>query len=111
MKGANTEKTQQELIVATAQPFQRFCQLYKEELQRGLRGYPRNSHAIHIASASRTARIPKESTWILLPRQRGLRGYHRNSHGSFDLDKEGSTDTLGIRMDRAISTSRIAWIP
>ena len=49
MKGANTEKTQQELIVATAQPFQRFCQLYKEELQRGLRGYPRNSHAIHIS--------------------------------------------------------------
>ena len=80
-------------------------------------------------STSRTARIPKESTWILLPRQRGLRGYHRNSHGSFDLDKEGSTDTLGIRMDRAISnkqdcmdtlgihmgratlTSRIARIP
>jgi hypothetical protein len=55
--------------------------------------------------------IPQEFTWILRPRQTGAHGYPKNSYGSFDLDKEECTDTLGIHMDLSTLTGRIARIP
>ena len=69
-------------------------------LQRGLRGYPRNSHAAHVDPSTSTWRIAdmQEFTWILRSRQAELH-HLRNSH-AIHMDRGTSTkDTVGIHMD------------